>query len=143
MSPISITNETTTRSALFVLGKTKVFFKVGALEYMESQRANLLDASCAKIQARIRGNKARVQYAQLLLVNARSRAAADADIHTTTEDGCKEEENEEDEAEYECWMKSPLESPIVTVLFIIPLYLYRYVVGVVRRPFGFGRGSWH
>ncbi len=51
----------------YVLGKSKVYFKAGSLEYLETERAKVYDLSAAKIQARVRGIRDRKFYKELKL----------------------------------------------------------------------------
>ncbi len=40
----------------YVLGKTKVYFRAGSLEFLEAERSSAYDKFASKIQARVRGN---------------------------------------------------------------------------------------
>ena len=47
------------------IGKTKVYFRAGSLEYLESERSKAYDTAAAKIQARVRGIRDRKLYKKL------------------------------------------------------------------------------
>ena len=51
---------------LFFIGRTKVYFRAGALETLEAERVKIFDISAMKIQARVRGVLSRRTYMILL-----------------------------------------------------------------------------
>ena len=49
----------------FVIGKTRVFFRSGSLEYLESERLKAFDRCATVIQCQVRRNKAVTEYIEL------------------------------------------------------------------------------
>lgn len=64
------------RKKAFVVGKTKTYFRAGALEWLESNRQTGLDGQATTLQRYIRGWLVRKQMSDI--INARSRAEKDA-----------------------------------------------------------------
>jgi myosin V len=72
----------------FIVGKTRTYFRAGALEYLESNRAAGMDGQAKQIQAAVRGMLARKKFGDL-------RGKKDEDIRKAKE----EEERKKQEAE--------------------------------------------
>ncbi len=105
-------------SSLCVIGITKVYFRTGCLEELESKRARAYDKSASMIQARVRGILARKLYKILKLQSNLE----------------KEVMKERKITIYHYFIP----------LTILPLYLLRYMFGSVRRPRKrVYRSSWH
>ncbi len=99
-----------------VVGKTKVYFRSGSMEELESVRSKAYDTYASKIQARVRGNICRKKFKVLRIELVRQR-------------------NNRREKKM---------SMLLIPLALLPLYLARYILGVVRRPqTKLLRGSWH
>eukprot|EP00551_Chaetoceros_affinis_P008702 CAMPEP_0203684068 /NCGR_PEP_ID=MMETSP0090-20130426/47847_1 /ASSEMBLY_ACC=CAM_ASM_001088 /TAXON_ID=426623 /ORGANISM="Chaetoceros affinis, Strain CCMP159" /LENGTH=1230 /DNA_ID=CAMNT_0050553231 /DNA_START=174 /DNA_END=3864 /DNA_ORIENTATION=+ len=93
--------------SLYETGRTKVYFREGSLEELESERAKAFDKSASKIQARVRGIKARKDFkklrAQLVIQKQEAIERKKLSIY-------------------------------LIPFAILPLFLLRYMFGSVRRP---------
>jgi myosin-5 len=110
LTPVEDTQE------LFIMGRTKVYFREGSLEQLEAERSKAYDKGAMKIQARIRGILSRKKYKALKRQSAQRKQR-----------------------------KVDKRFSVYLIPFaVLPLYLARYLIGTVRRPSRrLCRGSWH
>ena len=103
-------------SKSFTVGKSMVYFRNGALEFLESERWKAFDRCVTIIQTAIRGSLARKHYKIIL----------------------------KDPSRYEK-KKLQLYGirTLARTIFLLPKYLFRYIFGIVKRPPFQHRPSWH
>jgi len=62
LEPLEVVSNSGEITKAFVCGNTRVYFRVGALEHLESERLTAYDRFATKIQSRVRRNKAVQEY---------------------------------------------------------------------------------